>query len=200
MTMTSYYLMAMSLILLAYLLGSFSSAVIVCRFLKLPDPRLVGSGNPGATNVLRCAGKKAAVFTLLLDVAKGFFPVYLALSFSLNPTLIGATALATFFGHLYPIYFDFQGGKGVATSFGLLLGIAWQAALFSFATWLSILLLFRYSSLAALSSALAAPFFVLLISDDLAYMSTISIVSTGLVLRHRNNIHRLMNGQENKLK
>jgi len=194
------YMLAMIIVLSGYLLGSFSSAVIVCHFLRLPDPRQHGSGNPGATNVLRCSSRKAAIITLFFDIIKGLIPVYLALSLSLSPTYVGATAFATFCGHLYPLYFNFQGGKGVATSFGLLLGMAWQAALLSFAVWISVMLLFRYASLAALSSALLAPIFMLLVSDEIAYISTASMIATGLTLRHRDNIHRLMNGQENKIK
>lgn len=185
----------------AYLLGSLSSAIIICQLLGLPDPRSCGSGNPGATNVLRYAGKKAAAFTLSFDIGKGLLAVLLALYLEFSDVVIASCAVAAFLGHIYPIFFDFQGGKGVATGFGALLGISWLAALLTFSTWLCVAYFFRYSSLAALSAALSSPFYIYMATqNNLAYITAASLISTGLVLRHRANIDRLLEGREPKVK
>ena len=140
--------------LLAYLAGSVSTAIIVCRLMKLPDPRSEGSGNPGATNVLRVGGKKAAALTLIGDALKGFIPVLVANLIDATPLIVGLTALGAVLGHLYPLFFGFKGGKGVATSFGSLFGISSVVGLLTVTTWLAFSLTFRISSLAALGSLL----------------------------------------------
>jgi len=122
--------------LAAYLIGSVSAAIIVCRLMKLPDPRSAGSGNPGATNVLRVGGKTAAAITLAGDALKGFIPVFVASILGVTPLILGLTALAAVLGHLFPVFFQFKGGKGVATSFGAIFGIAWLAGLLTLTTWL----------------------------------------------------------------
>ncbi len=185
----------------SYLLGSLSSAIIICHLLGLPDPRTKGSGNPGATNVLRYAGRKIAALTLILDIGKGWLAVFIAIFLGFSDTVIATCAIATFLGHIYPIFFHFQGGKGVATGFGALLGMSWLAALLGLLTWLLVVYLFRYSSLAALSAALSSPFYVYLSTGDtLAYMLAASFISSGLVLRHKDNIYRLRAGKEPKIK
>ncbi len=176
---------------LAYLLGSLSFAVIVSRVMGLNDPRSYGSKNPGATNVLRSGSKAAAILTLLLDGVKGWLPV----------ALVG---LAAFLGHLYPVFFGFKGGKGVATAAGVLLGISGWLGLAVLLTWLFMAVVFRYSSLAALTAALSAPaYYVLgdqvLGSPDRWIAMTVLVMSALLIWRHRENIQRLVKGQESKL-
>ncbi len=185
--------------LLAYLLGSFSSAVVVCRLLAQPDPRGVGSGNPGATNVLRHGGKKAALFTLVLDILKGYVPVLLASFWLVHSLALGTVALAAFLGHLYPIFFKFRGGKGVATGFGVLLGISWLAALSMLATWLFMALVFRYSSLSALTAALLAPFYMWGMTGSHGFTFITAVLALLLIWRHRSNIADLLAGTEEKI-
>ncbi len=148
------------LVLVAYLLGSLSSAIIVCRLAGLPDPRSDGSGNPGATNVLRLGGKKPAIVTLAGDMLKGLLPVLLGHALGLAPVLLALVGLAAFLGHLYPVFFRFQGGKGVATALGVLLGLDWVVGLATVATWLAVAFLTRYSSLSALIATGLAPVWV----------------------------------------
>ena len=172
----------------AYLIGSLSFAVIVSRVMGLNDPRTYGSKNPGATNVLRSGSKAAAVVTLLLDAAKGWLPV----------------ALGAFLGHLYPVFFRFQGGKGVATALGVLVGIDWLLGLATAATWLIIAFFFRYSSLASLAAALFAPVYYLMAggvawSMDKRILAAISVMAMLLFWRHRENIQRLIEGKESRL-
>jgi acyl phosphate:glycerol-3-phosphate acyltransferase len=138
------------LIPVAYLLGSVSCAIITCKIMGLPDPREQGSGNPGATNVMRFGGRKAAGITLVGDFLKGFIPVYLANALSLPPLLQGLIGLAAFLGHLYPVFFGFKGGKGVATSLGVLLGFSWMLGVAVIGTWLAVYKLGKISSLSAL--------------------------------------------------
>lgn len=187
-------------ILLAYLLGSFSAAVITCRILNLPDPRTVGSGNPGATNVLRYGNKKAAVLTLLLDIAKGAAAVLIAKIWLTAPVVLAAVGFAAFLGHLYPVFFNFQGGKGVATTFGALTALNWQAGLALLGTWLLIAAVFRYSSLAALTAAIFAPFYLWLFTADLSYTLISGAMSLLLIWRHRSNIRKLLTGKEDKIR
>ncbi|MDB5889509.1 MAG: plsY [Polaromonas sp.] len=195
-------------VLLAYLLGSLSFAVIVSRAMGLSDPRSYGSNNPGATNVLRSGNKGAAVATLLLDGLKGWLPVVLVKAFGgaygLEDGAVAAVGLAAFLGHLYPVFFRFQGGKGVATAAGVLLGIDWLLGVATLATWLIVAFFTRYSSLASLASALFAPFFYLLGDRgpwyaDRAILISIFIMSALLVLRHRANITKLIRGTESRL-
>src|SRR5512145_106507 len=146
-----------ALVLVAYLLGSLSTAIILCRLMGLPDPRTQGSGNPGATNVLRFGGKKLAAFTLLGDMLKGLLPVVVASFITDNATVLALVAMAAFLGHLYPVFFGFRGGKGVATALGVLLGLSWQVGLAVLVTWVVMALVFRISSLSALIAALLSP-------------------------------------------
>lgn len=183
----------------AYLLGSISSAVVICRMAGLGDPRTQGSGNPGTTNVLRIGGKKLAVFTLLGDLLKGFLPVYIAHFAHLPAMWLSCVALAAFIGHLFPIFFAFKGGKGVATALGVLLALAWPIGCMALATWLIVAALFRYSSLAALITACLIPVYIALWSLS-AYLPAMIIMSVLLIAKHHQNIHRLWHGQESKIK
>jgi glycerol-3-phosphate acyltransferase PlsY len=194
--------------LAAYLIGSLSFAVIVSRVMGLHDPRTYGSGNPGATNVLRSGSKPAAIATLLLDALKGWLPVMLVQWFGkpygLGDGTLAAVALAAFLGHLYPVFFRFQGGKGVATALGVLLGISGWLGLATALTWLIIAFFFRYSSLASLVAAVFAPLYYVLFGGVLWYTEgpvTAAIVAMGLLLiwRHRANIQRLIAGKESRL-
>jgi glycerol-3-phosphate acyltransferase PlsY len=187
------------LVPLAYLLGSLSTAVIVSRMAGLPDPREQGSKNPGATNVLRLGGKKAAVITLLGDAAKGLIPVLVAQAWGAEANVIAATGLAAFIGHLFPLFFHFKGGKGVATALGVLLGYSWLVGLAAALTWLTMAALFRISSLSALVAAALAPGYTwrLLHSPELTFAAT--AMSLLLIFRHRGNIARLVSGEEGRL-
>ena len=194
--------------LLAYLLGSLSFAVIVSRAMGLNDPRSYGSKNPGATNVLRSGSKSAAVLTLLLDGVKGWLPVALVVCFGkgygLGAGTVALVALAAFLGHLFPVFFKFKGGKGVATAAGVLLGINGWLGLAVLLTWLFMALVFRYSSLSALTAALSAPLYYFfggrwIGSTDSVILLTVLVMSALLIWRHRENIERLVKGQESKL-
>ena len=189
--------------LAAYLIGSLSFAVIVSRVMGLNDPRTYGSGNPGATNVLRSGNKLAAILTLLLDALKGFIPVFLVQQFGAAYGLHEGTAalvgLAAFLGHLWPVFFKFQGGKGVATAAGVLLGINPWLGLATLATWIIIAAFFRYSSLAAIVAAVFAPFYQLLIWGGGPLAITVTVMGLLLVWRHMANIQKLMKGTESKL-
>jgi glycerol-3-phosphate acyltransferase PlsY len=184
---------------LAYLLGSLSSAVLISRLYKLPDPREQGSKNPGATNVLRLGGKKAAVLTLIGDAAKGLIPVLAARALGAEPGIVAGAGIAAFLGHLFPVFFQFKGGKGVATALGVLLGFAWPLGLAAAATWITMAALFRISSLAALTAAAATPAYAWF----LTHSRELTVATTGLALlliwRHRANIGRLIRGEETRL-
>jgi glycerol-3-phosphate acyltransferase PlsY len=187
----------------AYCVGSLSFAVIVSRAMGLADPRHYGSGNPGATNVLRSGKRSAAVLTLALDALKGYVPVLAALWFA--PRLgfgggtVAAVGLAAFVGHLWPLFFHFKGGKGVATAAGVLLAFnPWLGAA-TLATWLIVALFFRYSSLASLAAAAFAPFYQLLIWDADGVALAIVVMSLLLVWRHEGNIRKLIAGTESKI-
>lgn len=192
----------------AYLLGSLSFAVIVTRVMGLSDPRTYGSKNPGATNVLRSGSKAAAIVTLLLDAFKGWLPVVLVRWFGkpygLEEGTVALVGLAAFLGHLWPVFFRFQGGKGVATALGVLLGVSGWLGLITAVTWLLVAVFFRYSSLASLVAAALAPVFYLLADGPLWYAEqsiAVSIAVMALLLwwRHRENIQRLLEGKESKL-
>ena len=183
----------------AYLLGSITTGVIVSRLMGLSDPRTVGSGNPGATNVLRSGNKLAAILTLLGDLLKGLIPVLIARALDASDTLIAITALAAFIGHLFPIFFQFKGGKGVATALGVLLGLSPWLGLGTLATWLAMALTLRYSSLAALTAALIAPLLAWLLHLDLSAILAIALMSALLIWRHTGNIQRLIQGQESRI-
>ena len=189
--------------LAAYLIGSLSFAVIVSRLMGLSDPRTYGSGNPGATNVLRSGNKAAAILTLVFDALKGFVPVFLVDQFGarwgLGAGTVALVGLAAFLGHLWPVFFRFQGGKGVATAAGVLLGMNPWLGLATLATWLIIAFFFRYSSLASLVAAAFAPFYQLLIWGGGWLAVSISVMSLLLVWRHSANIRKLLAGTESKL-
>ncbi len=194
--------------LAAYLIGSLSFAVIVSRLMGLKDPRTFGSRNPGATNVLRSGNKPAAIVTLLLDALKGLLPVLAVKWFGpahgLQDGTIALVGLAAFLGHLWPVYFRFQGGKGVATFIGVVFGISWVLGLATALTWLIIALFFRYSSLASLVSAVFAPAYYLL-GNRIQWYAEASIalalaaMAMLLAYRHRENISRLLKGTESRL-
>lgn len=192
----------------SYLLGSLSFAVIVSRFMGLNDPRTYGSKNPGATNVLRSGSKKAAVVTLLLDAVKGWLPVALVQwygePYGLQAGTLALVGLGAFLGHLYPVFFRFQGGKGVATAAGVLMGVHWALGLATLLTWAIIAVFFRYSSLAALVAAVFAPVYYIF-GDGLAWrmegevLFAVSLMSLLLIYRHAENISRLVRGTESRL-
>ncbi len=184
----------------AYLLGSISSAIIVCRLLGLPDPRGEGSGNPGATNVLRIGGKKAAAATLIGDMLKGLIPVLIAKFLGAGITVQALVAVAAFLGHLYPVFFGFRGGKGVATALGVLLGLHWPVGLLTIATWLVIAKVFKVSSLAALLSILVTPIYIWWLIPERSLIIAMLFMGTLLFWRHRSNIRNLLEGNESKIK
>lgn len=188
---------------LAYLVGSLSFAVIVSRAMGLSDPRSYGSGNPGATNVLRSGNKAAALLTLAFDALKGYLPVLAALMlqprFGWGETTVGFVGLAAFLGHLWPVFFRFQGGKGVATAAGVLLALNPMLGLATLGTWIIIAAFSRYSSLAAIVSAAFAPFYQLLIWGASPMVLAITVMSLLLVWRHEANIRKLLAGTESRL-
>jgi acyl phosphate:glycerol-3-phosphate acyltransferase len=184
---------------LGYLCGSLASAVIVCRAMKLPDPRKQGSGNPGATNVLRFGGKLAAGLTLAGDVLKGVVPVLLAHLVSGSPATVASTAVAAVLGHMYPVFFQFKGGKGVATAFGAVAAMVYPVALFMGAVWVLTAMATRYASLASMAAAVAAPLFALIFIQQLAFVVALAIIAALLVYRHKDNIQRLRNGTESEI-
>ncbi len=192
-----------ALIILAYLIGSLSFAVLVSRAFGLPDPRSYGSGNPGATNVMRSGKKVAAVLTLLGDGAKGWCAVFLAQQLApgwdAGDLGIAAAALAVFIGHIYPAFFGFKGGKGVATAAGILLALNVWLGLAVVATWLLTFALSRYSSLSALLAAALAPLYAAFFLNKL-YVGTVIVLSALLIWRHRANIQKLLQGKESGFK
>lgn len=185
--------------LTAYLFGSISSAIIVCKLMGLPDPRTQGSNNPGATNVLRIGGKVAAGITLFGDMLKGVIPVLLAKWYGLDALGLSLVTFAAFFGHLFPIFFRFQGGKGVATLIGCMLALSWPVGLCWIATWFAIAIIFRYSSLASLVASVAAPIYIWIFTADINFTITIAVMSLLLIYRHRGNISNLLAGKESKI-
>jgi glycerol-3-phosphate acyltransferase PlsY len=187
------------LVPVAYLLGSISSAVLVSRVFGLPDPREEGSKNPGATNVLRLGGKKAAVITLLGDAAKGLIPVLLAKALTSRPEVIAAVGLAAFVGHLFPVFFGFKGGKGVATALGVLSGFSWLVGLAVLATWIATAVVSRISSLSALVASVLAPVYVGLMLGSGVLTGAAVVMAGLLVWRHRPNIERLLRGEESRI-
>ena len=184
------------MVALAYFLGSLSTAIITCRVMGLPDPRSVGSHNPGATNVYKVAGRKAAAITLVGDLLKGLLPVLIARALSFGAEALALVALAAFLGHLYPIFFGFKGGKGVATAFGVILGLEPWVALAMLVSWSLVFGMFRISSLAALMTALLTPLFFYLLSGTLPYTAMSLLLTLFVVYRHRSNIEKLIEGTE----
>lgn len=185
-------------LIIAYLIGSISSAIIICKIANQPDPRTQGSGNAGATNMLRFAGKKLALLTLLFDILKGTVAVFIGKIIGVEGVFLGLVAFAAFLGHLYPIYFKFRGGKGVATLIGGCLGLSLPLGFAVIITWLIIAIVFRYSSLAAMIAAVLAPFYGIFLTRPV-YAVGIALMSTLLLWRHRANIERLRLGTESKI-
>ncbi len=187
------------LVIAAYLLGSISSAIIVCRIMGLPDPRTQGSNNPGATNVLRLGGKKAAAITLLGDALKGLIPMLACHALEVSPLIFALTGTAAFLGHLYPVFFGFKGGKGVATTMGVQFGLSWMVGASVAGVWLFMAKVLNVSSLAGLVSMALAPLFVWIFwpAPELIIMQ--SVMSLILIWRHRSNIRTLLSGKEGKI-
>lgn len=194
----SVFIPAVIAALLAYLVGSISTAVIVCRIMNLEDPRTTGSNNPGATNVLRLGGKFPAALTLLGDALKGALPVAITALVVQHPPTIALTALAAFLGHVYPVFFNFIGGKGVATAFGALFGLNLTIGLLAILTWVAVTLVFRMSSLAAIVTFILIPIY-LATNGETIYAGAYALIAIVLIYRHRTNIQRILAGTESKL-
>jgi glycerol-3-phosphate acyltransferase PlsY len=197
-------LTSLGMLVAAYILGSVPFAVVFSRLFGLQDPRTYGSGNPGATNVLRSGNKAAAALTLVGDAAKGWLAVWLAIYFKTSPLLVAGVAIAVFLGHLYPIFLKFKGGKGVATAFGIMIAIEPILALATMATWIIMAVFFRFSSLAALTCAVFAPFYyffggMLVWSSHLPIGAALIVIALFLLYRHKANIQRLIAGTEPRI-
>ncbi|KTD66783.1 transmembrane protein [Legionella steelei] len=188
------------LVVLAYLMGSICSAVIISKTFALPDPRSEGSKNPGATNVLRLAGKKYAALVMVTDLLKGTIPVLIAKALDAEPATVGFTALAAVIGHMYPFFFDFKGGKGVATAIGALLGFHFLVGILVAATWLLVAKFSRYSSLASITAIGFSPFYSLLLIQRLDIFPPIFIMAILVLYKHKENIVRLIDKKEPKIK
>ena len=192
-------MMTLVFVIAAYLVGSISFALISSKLFSLPDPRSYGSGNPGATNVLRSGKKAAAALTLFGDAAKGWLAVFVAIQFALTNVQVALIVLAVFLGHIFPVFLSFKGGKGVATALGVLLGLNVWLGLGALATWLVMALLFRYSSLAALTAAACAPIFAFMLGLPREWVLASGIMLLLLIWRHKNNIQNLLAGKEAKI-
>jgi len=192
-------LISSTVVIIGYLCGSIASAVLVCRLMGLPDPRGGGSGNPGATNVLRLYGKKTAMVVLGGDVLKGLLPVAAATGLGLPDAVIALTGLAAFVGHCYPVFFGFRGGKGVATLIGVLFGTWWLLGALFVISWLIAAAASRYSSLSALTATALTPLYAWLFLPDVAYTVCFSLMALLLFWRHRENIRRLLAGEESRI-
>jgi glycerol-3-phosphate acyltransferase PlsY len=188
------------LLIAAYLIGSISSAILICRALGLPDPRTQGSNNPGATNVRRLAGNKVAALVLLCDLLKGFLPVFLATILELSLFKISLIGLCVFLGHIYPVFFDFKGGKGVATYVGILIACSTPVGLAFIFIWLFIAKVLKISSLSALVATAISPVYYYLFTDDVGSSAVITIICLLIFYTHRSNIKRLINDEENGIK
>jgi glycerol-3-phosphate acyltransferase PlsY len=184
---------------LAYLLGSVSSAIVIARLFRLEDPRQVGSGNPGATNILRYGGKKAAALTLAGDILKGVIPVAAAHALNVDATTLALTMLAVFLGHVFPVFHGFKGGKGVATAFGALIALNLWVGLLLVASWLAVAFTTRYSSLSAIAVSLLAPVYVWWITPFPEAVVATTAMSLLLLWRHRSNIQKLLTGTEPRI-
>ncbi|WP_369799466.1 MULTISPECIES: glycerol-3-phosphate 1-O-acyltransferase PlsY [unclassified Eikenella] len=187
----------------AYLIGSLSFAVIVSKFYGLDDPRSYGSGNPGATNVLRSGRKKAAALTLLGDALKGLVAVLLARwlqsHFGLADEVVAAVAVSVLVGHMWPLFFGFKGGKGVATALGVLLALSWPVALICAAVWLIMAFGLKISSLAALTATVISPLAAMFLVQQPSWQAAIAVIAALVLLRHRSNIQNLLSGKESKI-
>lgn len=189
----------LALLVFSYLMGSLASAIIISKLKGLPDPRTQGSGNPGATNMLRLGNSRLAVIVLLADLFKGLIPVLLAHAVGASPLVLAGVALSAFLGHLYPVFFGFRGGKGVATSLGVLVGLSWPVGLICIATWLLAAALSRRSSFGALCAAFIAPLAMHWFGSPIEFQVVMVIMTTLLVWRHRTNIQKLLHGEEPKI-
>ncbi|WP_159822489.1 glycerol-3-phosphate 1-O-acyltransferase PlsY [Colwellia sp. 20A7] len=190
-------LLTFAMIIVAYLLGSISSAILVCRVLGLPDPRTTGSNNPGATNVLRISNKLTAATVLFLDILKGTLPVWSAYFLKVEPLDLGIIGVAACLGHMYPIFFNFRGGKAVATALGTLLPIGLGLGFLLIITWLTVAKLTKYSSLAAIVTVSLAPLYIFILKPLYVYPAL--MLSALIILRHKDNIVRLLKGTESKI-
>ncbi|MGH8503021.1 MAG: glycerol-3-phosphate 1-O-acyltransferase PlsY [Gammaproteobacteria bacterium] len=192
-------LISVLLIIAAYLLGSISTAITASRLMGLADPRSTGSGNPGATNVLRSGGKRAAGITLVGDVLKGLLPALLARGLGLDDIAVGAVALAAFCGHVYPVYYGFKGGKGVATALGALCGLHLVVGACALMTWVFVAYVSRFSSVAALATSLLTPAYMFAITGSRWLTCIVVIMAIVIFWRHRSNIYHLLEGSEDKI-
>ena len=184
----------------AYLIGSISSAIVVSRLFGLKDPRQVGSGNPGATNILRYGGKRAAIITLFGDILKGAIPIVIARLLTDDVLILALVMFLAFLGHLYPVFHGFKGGKGVATALGVLTALQPWIGVALVGTWLTTALVFRYSSLAAIVSALLTPLYVWWLLPGSPFLYAALIMTALLLWRHRSNVENLLAGKEGKIK
>lgn len=189
--------LTISLLAWAYIIGSVSSAVLVCRLFGLPDPRQAGSNNPGATNVFRLGGRWPALLVLLCDILKGTLAVWGSYFLGVEPLWLGFIGMAACLGHMFPLFFNFKGGKGVATAFGALLPLGWLLALLLVATWILVVFVSGYSSLGALVSLMLAPLLTWLLKP--AYTLPVAVLCAFILFRHHANIGRLLRGQEGKI-
>jgi len=186
------------MIIIGYLAGSINSAIIICKILNLPSPRTIGSGNPGATNVMRLGGKKPAIATLFGDALKGFIPVLIAYLLNLDPVIVALVALAATLGHIFPIFFGFKGGKGVATLIGVMFGFYWIIGLFFLGIWLLVAFITKYSSLSSILATLIIPVVIYFFFGT--YPTIVFVVLALIVIvRHHENIQRLVKGAESKI-
>ena len=185
------------MICIAYLIGSVSSAVMVCRIYSLPDPRTAGSKNPGATNVFRLGGRVPALLVLLSDILKGTVPVYSSYWLGIEPIALGLIGIAACLGHIFPLYFGFKGGKAVATAFGVLLPLGLELAGLLIVTWLVVVFIFGYASLAAIVAVTVAPLFTWFIKPE--YTIPVMMLSMLIIIRHKDNITRLVHKEESKV-
>ena len=189
------------IILFAYLVGSVSSGIIVSQIFNLPDPRTIGSKNPGATNVMRSGNKKAAIFTLLGDLLKAILVLAIAEYLGFNDLIIVCVALAVLIGHIYPIFYKFQGGKGVATATGILIALNFKLALIVASIWLLVFGIWRYSSLAAIVAAISAPIIaIFILRDQSLYCIAFTLITIIILFKHQANIRKLLSGTELKFK
>lgn len=184
---------------LAYMAGSISTAIITCRLMGIKDPRTTGSHNPGATNVLRHGGKKAAIITLTGDMLKGLIPVMIAVQLQMSMSIVAFTALFAFLGHVFPVYYGFKGGKGVATYYGAILAINWQTGVIALMIWLIVAALIKISSLSALVSIFSTPFILWYFSQSIELTAAVAVMSLIVFWRHRTNIQALLAGSEEKI-
>ena len=190
-------LLTFTMVIAAYLIGSISSAILLCKALGLPDPRTFGSKNPGATNILRISNKAVALTVLILDVLKGTIPVWGAYFLKIEPIYLGLIGVAACLGHMYPIFFGFKGGKAVATALGTLLPIGFILGGLLVVSWLAVVKVTKYSSLGAIVTVSLAPIYVYLLKPVYVYPTL--MLSALIIFRHRDNILRLLNGSENKI-